>query len=574
MTKNGRILHGIGASAGIAVGSVVRVADPIRPPADEAAAADIIAAERQIAAALELVATELDRRADVAGGDASDILAATAMMARDPSLLAGARRRLDNGVGPATAVDGAVEEVCESLLTAGGYLAQRVADLRDVRDRVVAHLTGAPQPGIPALDEPVVLAARDLAPADTVLLSPAMVLAIVTAAGGPTSHMAILAAQMGIPAVVATGELPADGVRVAVDGTSGEVVVSPDDATLEEWRRRAGDQAERISRFRGPGRTADDVPVALLANIGTLDDAEAAAAADVEGVGLFRTEFLYLDRASAPTVEEQTETYLSVLRPFGERRVVVRTLDAGADKPLPFIPHGEEENPALGVRGVRLGRRAEPLLTDQLAALAAASAQCEADMWVMAPMVATAEEARWFAHHARAAGLATVGVMIEVPAAALRARQLLAEVDFASIGTNDLTQYAFAADRMLGELGSLLDPWQPAVLDLIAAACEGAKQTSDAAAADAAEGEAGRTRSVGVCGEAAGDPLLALVLVGMGVTSLSMVPVKVPAVRAMLALHDHGRCVEMAAAARAAADPSSARAVVAELLSAEARPLL
>ncbi|NEE02747.1 phosphoenolpyruvate--protein phosphotransferase [Phytoactinopolyspora halotolerans] len=604
---SGVALHGIGVSAGIAVGPVARMADPVRPPVDEPAAVDAAAAREEIAAALEGVAAELDRRAGLTDASAAEILTATAMMARDPSLLTGAERRLNEGIGPANALDQAVEEVCASLEAVGGYLAERVTDLRDVRDRVVAHLLGAPQPGVPELHRPSVLVAHDLAPADTVGLSPATVLAIVTEAGGPTSHTAILAAQLGIPAVVgvarveqpdATVEpdaaaesggptgtgaaaetgaaagaasgasaptrqavvraLLTENTLVAVDGASGEIVVEPDESVREAWTLRAGKRQEQLARFSGPGRTRDGAPVALLANIGTADDAQAAAAAaDVEGVGLFRTEFLYLDRPAAPTVEEQTETYLAVLRAFGTRRVVVRTLDAGADKPLAFAPAEGEENPALGVRGLRLGRRTQSLLEDQLTALAAAARQSEADVWVMAPMVATADEARWFAVRARAAGLPKVGVMVEVPSAALRAEQVLAEVDFASIGTNDLAQYTLAADRMLGELATLLDPWQPAVLDLIAATGHGAAGTTP----------------VGVCGEAAGDPILALVLVGLGASSLSMAPAKIPAVRAALAMHDRERCVQMAAAARAAADPAAARSAVVDLLEPEALAL-
>ncbi|WP_166355513.1 phosphoenolpyruvate--protein phosphotransferase [Phytoactinopolyspora limicola] len=559
-TDASQTLEGIGVSSGVAIGPVVRMADPVRPPADEPSPSDVDEAVTRVRDALDVVATELDRRAALASSDAADILTATAMMARDPSLQASAERRLRDGSGPATAVDDAVEEVCASLEAVGGYLAERVTDLRDVRDRVVAHLLGAPQPGIPAVDRPSVLVAHDLAPADTAGLSRDEILAIVTEAGGPTSHTAILAAQMGLPAVVGIGagraEL-ADGVVVAVDGGSGQVLVAPSEAAQADWRQRAEQRAARLSAFSGPGRTSDGVPVSLLANIGTVDDAKAAAEADVEGVGLFRTEFLYLDRSAAPTIAEQTDTYVAVLQAFGTRRVVVRTLDAGADKPLPFVQHGEEENPALGVRGLRLARRSTALLDDQLAALAAAAQQCEADVWVMAPMVATAEEAQWFAARARAAGLPKVGVMVEVPAAALRSGDVLADVDFASIGTNDLTQYTLAADRMLGELAPLLDAWQPSVLDLVAATVAGA----------------GDTRSVGVCGEAAGDPLLALVLVGLGVTSLSMAPTKVPAVRAALALHDHARCAEIAAAARAATSAETARAAVVELLAPEARPL-
>ena len=228
--------------------------------------------------------------------------------------------------------------------------------------------------------------------------------------------------------------------------------------------------------------------------------------------------------------------------------MVVRTLDAGADKPLSFADLGEEENPALGRRGLRLSQAREDLLTDQLEALAAAGqAVPDAELWVMAPMVATVEEANWFAERARAAGLAKVGVMVETPAAAIRARQVLEEVDFASSGTNDLSQYTMAADRMQGELAELLSPWQPAVLSMIRETCRGGEATG---------------KPIGVCGEAGGDPLMALVLVGLGVKSLSMAPGKVRAVRAALRLHDFDTCRQMANFAVDARTAAGAREAV------------
>jgi phosphotransferase system enzyme I (PtsI) len=282
--------------------------------------------------------------------------------------------------------------------------------------------------------------------------------------------------------------------------------------------------------------------VPLLANIGRPDDA--AAAADSDGVGLFRTEFLFLDRRERPSRAEQAEAYRAVLAAMGDRPVVARTLDSGSDKPLAFLPVPPEENPALGLRGLRTALLHPAALEEQLAALADAASAAGRELSVMAPMVATAEEAASFAAVARSAGLTSVGVMIEIPSAALRARELLAEVDFVSIGTNDLGQYVMAADRLSGPLGELLDPWQPALLDLVAAV-----------------GEAGRAagKPVGVCGEAAGDPLLAAVLVGLGATSLSMSPVLRPAVHAQLAELSVSDCVAMAAAARGARGPRAAR---------------
>ncbi len=442
-------------------------------------------------------------------------------------------------------------------------MAERVTDLYDVRDRTICELRGLPKPGVPFVSSPSILLADDLAPAETVSLDPELVVGIVTAGGGPTSHTAILAAQLGIPAVVkASGIMDVEaGTIVAIDGGAGEVIVHPTEAEIEELHERAERRAAALAESTGAGKTADGYPVTLLANIGTAEDGEAAAKKDVEGTGLFRTEFLFLDRESAPTLEEQTATYTRVLEAFGTRRVVVRTLDAGADKPLSFANLGEEENPALGRRGLRLAQAREDLMDTQLDALAAAfeATGRKADLRVMAPMVATVEEATWFADKARERGLPKVGIMIEVPAAAIRSKQLLSIVDFASIGTNDLSQYTMAADRMQGALSDLLSPWQPAVLQMIKSACKGGDATG---------------KPISVCGEAGGDPLLALVLVGLGVSSLSMATKKVPAVRAALRLHDRATCQQMAAYAVDAATAADAKAAVTNLANPRIKDLL
>jgi phosphotransferase system enzyme I (PtsI) len=293
------------------------------------------------------------------------------------------------------------------------------------------------------------------------------------------------------------------------------------------------------------------MPVALLANVG--DPAGVAAAVEVgaEGVGLFRTEFCFLDRAEAPSVSEQAAAYREVLGSFPGRKVVVRTLDAGADKPLPFLTEAGEPNPALGVRGLRTAVRAPQVLDDQLAAIAAAAADCAAQVWVMAPMVATAAEAAGFVERCAGHGLDMAGVMVEVPAAALCADAVLEHAAFASLGTNDLAQYALAADRLLGSLAALNDPWQPALLRLVAMT---------------AQAGARRNRPVGVCGEAAADPALACVLVGLGVTSLSMAPRSIPLVAAALGGATSQACTAAATSALAAADPAGARAATRTVL--------
>jgi phosphotransferase system enzyme I (PtsI) len=267
------------------------------------------------------------------------------------------------------------------------------------------------------------------------------------------------------------------------------------------------------------GALKDGHKVPLLANLGSPKEAAGAVELGAEGVGLFRTEFLFLDSSTAPTVEQQEVQYTELLAAFPGKKVVVRALDAGADKPLSFLNDAHEENPALGLRGLRALRVKENILRDQLTALANAQAATEADLWVMAPMVSDAEETDYFCALARELGIRVAGVMAEVPSLALVADQVLETADFVSIGTNDLTQYTMAADRMLGSVASFQDPWHPAVLRLI-------KQLGDAGAAVG--------KPVGVCGEAAADPNLAIVLVGLGVTTLSMTPAALADVRASL----------------------------------------
>ncbi|WP_144016142.1 phosphoenolpyruvate--protein phosphotransferase [Demequina sp. NBRC 110052] len=548
------VVQGIGVSAGSAFGPVVKVGAAVRPPADEPPADN---GAEKVADALEAVATELERRALTALDTAASILQATAMLARDPGLLAAATTEVEGGAGPATALDRAVQSYIDQFTALGGYFAERATDLRDVGDRAIAHVLGVPAPGVPTLTEECVLVAVDLAPAETATLDRAKVLGIVTQEGGRTSHTAILAAQMAIPAVVKVAGATdlEDGVHVLVDGDTGEVHVEPTPELVRELRQRSERRAAALESTTGPGRTSDGRGVQLLANIGGVEDAEAAGREDLEGVGLFRTEFVFLSASTAPTVEEQTDIYRKVFAPFEGRKVVVRTLDAGADKPLAFADLGAEENPALGRRGLRLSAERPDLLDAQLEALSIAASETGADVQVMAPMVAIVEEAAWFARRVRENGLPKVGVMIEVPGAAMRSAHLMEEVDFGSLGTNDLAQYTLAADRMQGELADLLDPWQPALLDVIATACHGAAING---------------KPMGVCGESGGDPLLALVLVGLGVSSLSMAPSKVPMVRFALAQHTFAQCQRLAHLARSARTAYDAR----EAVLAEASPAL
>lgn len=539
-------LRGIGVSRGSALGPAYRMADA--PPMPEPKpVADPDAEAARALDALTRVAADLNRRASAATDPvAAEVLRAQAMMAEDPVLHDAVVAAVHAGQDAPHAVDAALAGHRAAFVAAGGYLAERVADLDDLRDRVTAVCLGRPMPGVPAPDGPFVLIARDLAPADTAGLDPDRVLALVTTTGGPTSHTAILARSLGLPAVVNCAnalDVP-DGTVVAVDGDSGEVRLVTDTEAVAgrttAARTRPGRAAMATPRTTGPGRTADGHPVALLCNVGSAAD----VAVDSEGIGLFRTELLFLNRRDAPGAEEQAAIYAEVFAAANGRRVVVRTLDAGADKPLPFLALDGEPNPALGVRGLRIGRHRPEVLDTQLRAIADAARETGARVSVMAPMVATVAEAADFATRCRRAGITDVGVMVEVPSAALRARRLLEVVDFLSIGTNDLSQYVFAADRQNGELAELLDPWQPALLTLIA----------ECAAAGRAAG-----KPVGVCGEAAADPALAVVLAGLGVTSLSMSARAIPAVRDALAAYTRKECERLAAAALAADGPDQAR---------------
>ena len=559
MTVSG-VLTGVGVGRGAVVGPVVQVHPPAVVDPATAIGTDAADAHRILEESFDAVAAGLQRQAAGAKGTLAEVLGATAQMAADPALRQQSLARVDAGEPVVAAVDAVVATFVEMFEAAGGYLAERVTDLRSIRDRVVAHAAGVPAPGVPELAGPSVVVALDLAPADTATLDLERTLALVTQEGGPTGHTAIIAGQLGIPCLVqvpGATRIP-EGTEVAVDAAAGTVTIAPDETVRAAADARATALAG-LAQSTTPGRTRDGHTIALLANIGTAEDAERLTGAAVEGVGLFRTEVLFLGRDTAPSEDEQAETYRRALVALGGRKVVLRTLDAGADKPLPFVTQAGEENPALGVRGFRLVRASEDLLRTQLRAVARAAEASGGEPWVMAPMVATVQEAAQFAALAREAGVRTVGVMVEIPAAALRARDVLAEVDFVSLGTNDLAQYTMATDRLRGELADLLDLWQPAVLDLVATTADAGRDAG---------------KPVGVCGESASDPLMALVLTGMGVTSLSMAPGAVPGVRFALSRHTLDECQGMARAARAARTAPEGRAACLELTDAEVRSVL
>lgn len=544
-------------SPGRVIGTIRQMPKPIsEPPAGEQLAPDTTAEEATTAlkTAAAAVHDELKARAETASGDGKAVLEATALMAKDTMLLKSATKLIARGTSAQRAIWEAGASVSEMLHNLGGYMAERATDVLDVRARIVAELRGVPAPGIPSAATPFILVAEDLAPADTATLDPDKVLALVTSGGGPQSHTAIIARSLGLPAVVAAAgvdELP-DGAEVYVDGAAGTISIDPDD-TQRGAALAWASNASLLATFDGNGTTADGHLVPLLANVGGAKDAAAAAGLNAQGVGLFRTEFCFLERDTEPSVEEQAAAYKGVFDAFPGKKVVLRTLDAGADKPLPFLTDATEPNPALGVRGYRTDFTTPGVLERQLQAIALAEKESEADVWVMAPMISTAEEAAHFASMCAAAGIRNAGVMVEVPSAALTAESILREVGFASLGTNDLTQYAMAADRQLGPLANLNTPWQPAVLRLVGLTVEGSRAE-------------GNSKPVGVCGEAAADPALAVVLTGLGVNTLSMTARSLAAVAAVLKTVTLSEAQELAKLALSAPSATEARAWVREKL--------
>jgi phosphoenolpyruvate-protein phosphotransferase (PTS system enzyme I) len=550
-------LHGTPVVPGVAYGPALVVRGEVSAEAIALFDASAYDEESALAAyddAVVAVADGFARRADKASDAAAEVLTASAGLARDRGLRSAVRKHLRSGDDLLTAIHAGVEQFVQVFTSMGGLMAERATDLRDIERRVVAHLVGEPEPGVQMPDLPAILVAEDLAPSDTATLDPRVILALVTERGGPTSHTAIIARQLAIPCVVGTaGAMTlAAGTDLLVDGTAGTVVTSPDVVEARRLVEEDRSRREALAGWVGPGETADGTRVKILANVADGETARAAASDPVEGVGLFRTELCFLNRTAEPSAEEQASIYGEVLAPFAGRYVVVRTLDAGSDKPVAFATHEGEENPALGVRGLRLSFDNPDLLLRQLDGIAAAAQETGTETWVMAPMVATVAEAEEFAEKVRARGLKP-GVMVEVPSAALLAHRMLEVVDFLSIGTNDLTQYTMAADRMATDLAHLTDSWQPAVLQLVAITAEAGRQAG---------------KPVGVCGEAAADPLLACVLVGMGITSLSMAAAAVRPVGARLALATTDQLEDAAEAALAASDPHAARAAVRRVLGA------
>jgi len=484
---------GIGVGDGVTWGQTYVLAPRPTAPGDAKSVLGAQAETKRLQEAIAFVVEQMKLTASKTDETTAQILHAFLAMLEDPALLEEATLHLNEGWDAQTSIQKAMNSFTE-LLAGDDVFGERVSDLEELSLRVVAKLTGQDwSMSLPATG-PIIVIAQDLSPAETALFTD-VVVGVITERGGPTSHTAIICRQRNIPALVAVSgamEIP-NNAGIIVDSNKGLATLANEPANL-------GNQVTK--------RTRIGAPVALVkGNVGSVQDAINLAATEANGIGLMRTELLFLSRSSAPTLEEQTELYTAVLKEAPAGEVIFRTLDAGSDKPLPYLGIGKEENPSLGVRGYRIHSLDQNILNTQLSALALAQDKSGRPVSVMAPMIATVEEAVAFATLVRSHGIKTVGVMVETPSICVVLDQLKGIVDFVSIGTNDLSQYLFAADRQNSGVAALLNPWQPALIKTIARICE------DARAANI---------KVGVCGEAAADPLLAIVLAGLGVESLSM----------------------------------------------------
>lgn len=548
------IFSGVTAAPGLVIGKAVHlrlaeieVAEQGLGGAAEAHALDAALSQVRIAMDAAGAAGALERRS---------ILAAQSAFLADPELVAAAREGIARGQSAAFAWRKACRATAALLGSLGdARMAERADDLLDVERQVLAQLAGVTT-AAPSLGQGDVLLADDLLPSQLIALDGARLSGICTGRGGPTSHVAILAAAMGVPALVAVGEgldRIADGTLMVLDADGGRLIAGPSAATQASAESRAAADRRRRADARATAdeacRTADGVRIEVFANLGGVAEAAPAITQGAEGCGLLRTEFLFLDRDTAPSEAEQHAQYQAIAEALDGRPLIVRTLDAGGDKPIPYVPAVPEDNPALGLRGVRSGLLHPELLMTQLRSICRVASR--GPVAVMLPMIASVAEV----HQVRglleraAAETGTVapllGVMVETPAAALTTDLLARAVDFVSVGTNDLTQYALAMDRQNPHLAPLLDGLHPAVLRLIAATTSGGATL----------------KWIGVCGALASDRLAAPILVGLGVTELSVSPAMIPEIKAVVRGFTLAECRAMAAEALRLESPEAVRAL-------------
>ncbi|MBC7251154.1 MAG: phosphoenolpyruvate--protein phosphotransferase [Anaerolineae bacterium] len=568
-----KTLRGIAASRGIAIGPAFhfRRADlSFERYTTKDPAAEWARFQAALQTACEQLAEVYAQAEAESGAEQAAIFQAHALILEDPELLEAVQTAIEEqGLNAEAALSDAVEMYVQMLESLDDeYFSARAADVRDVAARLLRILLGVAESPAEGLTAPSIILARDLTPSDTVLLDKSLVLGFCTAEGGATSHTAILARGLGLPAVVGVGaevlEIP-DGALLVLDGDEGVLLVEPDEKTVEIHRRRQEKAsallAQAQKRAGEPAVTHDGHRVEVVANIGSVAEAEVALESGAEGVGLLRTEFLYMGRSSLPDEEEQYRVYRAITDQFGERPVILRTLDIGGDKELACLDLPREMNPFLGLRAIRLCLARPELFKPQLrAALRAGAGR---NLKVMFPMVSTVDEvraARAILEECRADLLAEghavaeemeIGIMVEVPAAALLADRLASEVDFFSIGTNDLSQYTLAADRTNALVAPLADAFHPAVLRLV----------RDIITAAHAQG-----KWVGLCGELAGEPLAIPILLGLGLDEFSMNAPVIPLAKEIIRTLTLDQAREVAAATLELDSPEAVRALVRERL--------
>jgi phosphoenolpyruvate-protein phosphotransferase len=553
------LLGGVSAAPGLAIGTArfFRLPELTIDPVGKGASLERARLEDGIAKVVRAIEADLAH----AAGPMRSILAAHRAMLDDPELLEASRQAIVGGASAGHAWRQALRPQAELLRgSSDPHLAERADDMVDLERRVVSAIEGVQDAPL-VFPADTILLADDLLPSQVTALDPAQVRGFCTVRGGPTSHVAILAASLGIPALVAMGSALrgiAEGETLILDAGAGTLRVDPSEAQRGEAQARVDARTAALAAARAAAgaeaKLADGTRIEVFANLGSVGDAERAVAAGAEGSGLLRTEFLFLDRDTPPSVAEQTAEYQAIADALQGRPLIIRLLDIGGDKPAPYLPIAVEENPALGLRGIRVGLAHPQVLEDQLRAILGVRPIGVAK--IMLPMIASVGELRAvrtvldrLRGELGIGERVELGIMVETPAAAATADLLAAEADFLSIGTNDLTQYTLAMDRGNPAVASGIDGLHPAVLRLIADTCRGA---------------AAKRRWVGVCGGLASDPLAVPILIGLGVTELSATVAVVPEVKALLATLTLERARAHANAALACATAADVRRLARE----------
>jgi phosphotransferase system enzyme I (PtsI) len=537
-----KLLTGIGASAGIAIAKAFRLENPDLT-VEKKQAEDLEAELENFNQALETSKQELEvikeKTREQMGDEHAEIFSAHLLVLSDPELVDTIRNKVkEENVNAAFAL----KEVSDQFIAMfeamdNEYMKERAADIRDVSKRVLAHILGTPIVSLAEIDEEVVIVAEDLTPSDTAQLNKKFVKGFVTDIGGRTSHSAIMARSLEIPSVVGTKTITdegTNGMNVIVDGLEGKVILDPSEEEIQEYTQKQADYEEQKREWaklvNEKTLTKDGHHVELAANIGTPDDLEGVKNNGAEGIGLYRTEFLYMGRNELPTEDEQYDAYKTVLEQMDGKPVVIRTLDIGGDKELPYLDLPKELNPFLGFRAIRLCLERDDIFRTQLRALLRASSY--GNLKIMFPMIATLDEFRQAKQMLEeekqvlidkgvtVSDSIEIGIMVEIPSTAVMAAQFAKEVDFFSIGTNDLIQYTMAADRMNEQVSYLYQPYNPAILSLVEMVIEASHK----------EG-----KWTGMCGEMAGDPVAIPLLLGLGLDEFSMSATSVLPARSQLA---------------------------------------